>query len=102
MATDKHPIMIRRIPLFLFFTASLSTIIACSAESPQAPTPRPAVQGQRGPNVPDFWVRPGFKVTLVAELRNARFMEFDDKGNLYVSQPDLGTISTFKPEGQGY
>jgi len=29
-------------------------------------------------------------------------MEFDDKGTLYVSQPDLGTISTFKLQGGNY
>ena len=37
---------------------------------------------------PPFWVRPGFKVTLVGQhLGNARFLGFDDKGNLYMSRP---------------
>jgi glucose/arabinose dehydrogenase len=35
-----------------------------------------------------FWVRPGFKVTLVgSKLGIARFLEFDDKGVLYMSRP---------------
>jgi len=87
------------------------TIVACASQQDnKPPTQAPIVRearpsapgGQVGPGVPDFWVRPGFKVTLVAELRNARFMEFDDKGTLYVSQPDLGTISTFKAQGDKY
>src|SRR6266576_3912876 len=51
--------------------------------------------GERGPNVPDFWVRPGYRVTLAADkLPEARFMEFDDKGTLYLSQPGAGSITT--------
>src|SRR6266576_3218442 len=51
--------------------------------------------GERGPNVPDFWIRPGYRVTLVADkLPEARFMEFDDKGTLYLSQPGAGSITT--------
>lgn len=51
--------------------------------------------GERGDNVPDFWIRPGYRVTLAADkLPEARFMEFDDKGTLYLSQPGAGTIST--------
>lgn len=38
---------------------------------------------------PAFWVRPGFKVTLVAkDLGDPRFMCFDDKGTLYLSRPN--------------
>src|SRR6267378_2764869 len=51
--------------------------------------------GERGPNVPDFWVRPGYRVTLAADkLPESRFMEFDDKGTLYLSQPGAGSITT--------
>jgi glucose/arabinose dehydrogenase len=51
--------------------------------------------GERGPNVPDFWIRPGYRVTLAADkLPEARFMEFDDKGTLYLSQPGAGSITT--------
>jgi glucose/arabinose dehydrogenase len=51
--------------------------------------------GQRGPNVPDFSIRPGYRVTLAADkLPEARFLEFDDKGTLYLSQPGAGSITT--------
>lgn len=52
---------------------------------------------------PKFWVRPGFKVTQVAGgLGNARFMEFDDKGTLYMSRPDVGDVITLKLVGGQY
>jgi glucose/arabinose dehydrogenase len=44
--------------------------------------------GSVGDGVPAFQVRPGYKVTLAAEdFGPARFLQFDDKGTLYVSQP---------------
>ena len=50
-------------------------------------------EGERGPGVPEFWVRDGYKVTLVAErVGETRFIEFDDKGTLYASQPRDGKI----------
>ena len=48
-----------------------------------------------GSGVPDFWVRPGYKVTVAAEgfgRDEIRFMEFDDKGTLYLSEPNEGRI----------
>jgi glucose/arabinose dehydrogenase len=47
-----------------------------------------------GPGVPAFWVRPGYKVTLAAENfgRDVRFLEVDDHGRLYVSQPSQKKI----------
>jgi glucose/arabinose dehydrogenase len=47
-----------------------------------------------GPGVPEFWVRPGYKVTVAADDlgNNVRFIEFDDKGRLYLSQPGLSKI----------
>src|SRR5215212_6720376 len=51
--------------------------------------------GERGTNVPEFWVRAGYRITLAADkLPEARFMEFDDKGTLYLSQPGAGSIMT--------
>jgi glucose/arabinose dehydrogenase len=51
--------------------------------------------GERGPNVPAFWVRGGYRVTLAAEkLPQSRFMEFGDNGALYVSHPGPGSITT--------
>jgi glucose/arabinose dehydrogenase len=52
-----------------------------------------APQGQVGTGVPEFTVREGYRVTLAADkLEECRFLEFDDKGNLYVSQPGKGQI----------
>jgi glucose/arabinose dehydrogenase len=51
----------------------------------------------RGPNVPAFTVRDGYRVTLAVEkMSETRFMEFDDKGTLYVSQPNAGKIVALK------
>ncbi|MBN9504158.1 MAG: hypothetical protein BGO01_16100 [Armatimonadetes bacterium 55-13] len=96
--------MTRKLIVSSFVVAGISTAVFCSPRSSEGePAAHPSTAvGQRGEGVPDFWIRPGFKVSLVAELRNARFMEFDDKGTLYVSQPDLGTISTFKNQGGKY
>lgn len=42
---------------------------------------------------PDFWVRSGYKVTVAAEnFGEARFLEFDDRGTLYLSQPGEGKV----------
>jgi glucose/arabinose dehydrogenase len=42
-------------------------------------------------------VRPGYRVTVAAEsIQDLRFMEFDDKGTLYVSQPGRGAIVTLR------
>lgn len=58
---------------------------------------------QLGPGVPQFQVRPGYKVTLAAEnFGEARFMEFDDKGTLYVSQPGTGTIASLRLKNGKY
>ena len=56
-----------------------------------------------GPNVPAFDVRPGYRVTLAADnLGEARFMEFDDKGTLYLSQPNRGAIVSLRDkDGDG-
>jgi len=50
-----------------------------------------------GPNVPAFTVRPGLRVTLVAEsIGETRFIEFGAKDTLYVSQPKDGNIITLR------
>lgn len=60
-------------------------------------------QGTLGPGCPDFWVRPGFRVDLVADnLGEGRFMTFDDKGLLYLSKPGEGKIITLKWNGSRY
>lgn len=61
------------------------------------------VGGAAGPtkslprNALGFGVRPGYEVTVaVPELDGARFLEFDDKGTLYVSRPGKGDIVAFR------
>ncbi|PQV63214.1 Glucose/arabinose dehydrogenase, beta-propeller fold [Abditibacterium utsteinense] len=68
------------------------------AIKPVAPTLAPLGEG-----VPAFQVRPGFRVTLVAkDFGEARFIEFDDKGTLYVSQPGSGTIAALRLKSGTY
>ncbi len=56
-----------------------------------------------GPDTPKFWVRPGYEVTTVASnLRNARFMQLDDQGNLFMSRPDVGDIIRLVRKGDKY
>lgn len=44
-----------------------------------------------------FRVRPGYEVKVLAQdLREARFMEFNDKNVLFLSQPNSGTIQSFR------
>lgn len=50
-------------------------------------------------NALGFGVRPGYEVTLaIPDLDGARFMEFDDKGTLYVSRPSKGDIVAFRDD----
>jgi glucose/arabinose dehydrogenase len=57
---------------------------------------------------PAFWVRPGYKVTLVAsKIGNARFLAFDDRGVLYMSRPiadaqGLSDVVTLELKGDTY
>lgn len=65
------------------FTLSSQAFPAFCATPPEA----------LGDGVPKFTVRDGYKVTLAADgLSECRFLEFDDKGTLYVSQNRAGNI----------
>ena len=79
----------------LALALSLSTI-AAGQEAPPADPVQPAA--------PDgLVVRQGFRVaTVIPKLSDARFMEFDDRGHLYVSRPGPGQIDTFKADGGRY
>ena len=67
----------------------LGMIPPCFAQDANVPRP----QGVLADGVPKFTVRPGYRVSLVAQdLREARFLTFDDGGTLYVSQPQAGSI----------
>ena len=67
----------------------------CGAQEP--------AKGQVGPGVPAFNVRPGYKVTAASgQLADARFIELDDQGTLYVAQPRSGDIVSLKDkDGDG-
>ncbi|MDX9755694.1 MAG: hypothetical protein RBU29_17140 [bacterium] len=59
------------------------------------------LSGFAAEEVPAFRVRDGYQVTTASpQLKEARFMEFDDKGNLYVSSPRAGTIQTLRDTDQ--
>ncbi len=82
------------------FRPTLSNAQNAVLEPPEA---RPSSAGQRGSGVPEFWVRPGYRVDLVAEVDGeARFLEMDDKGTLYVSQPGARRIVAFRKNGEKY
>ncbi len=59
--------------------------------------------GDTGPGVPKFKVRPGYKVTLVADhLGQARFIELGPDNEIYVSQPGRGRILCLRdPDADG-
>jgi glucose/arabinose dehydrogenase len=83
------------------WTAAVAALALVSTAGRAADVPP---GGQRGPGVPEFAVRPGYKVTVAVDrLNNARFMEVDANGTLYVSQPNSGTVTSFRPKaGGGY
>lgn len=69
---------------YLWITAGLSLTTLAQAVPPA---------GSRGPGVPEFTVRPGYRVTVAAQdLPECRFIEFGDRGELFVSMPGEGTI----------
>ncbi len=70
------------VSLLLLFT---SHAFAQDAEAPPGP-----------PTPPAFKVRPGYTLTVAADdFSAARFMEFDDKGTLFVSNPG-GEITSLR------
>lgn len=71
--------------------------VAFSQEAPATKKPSPASE------VAQFWVRKGYQVSVAAEkLGNARFMELDDKGTLYLSRPQNGDVLSLKDkDGDG-
>ncbi len=52
-----------------------------------------------GAGVPEFWVRPGYSVSVAAEnFGEARFLELDARGTLYLSQPSVGKILAMRDQ----
>ncbi|MBL8745357.1 MAG: PQQ-dependent sugar dehydrogenase [Phycisphaerae bacterium] len=80
-------------------TASVLILVAAghvlAQEAPDAPAP--------APKAPPFLVRPGYEVTVAADdFPAARFMEFDDKGTLYVSNPGGEILSLRDLDHDGF
>jgi len=94
-----------RLAALLAVLGSSYALIACAShpgmesrplERQAGQPPASTSKGTRGEGVPAFWIRPGYRVELVADVPNARFLETDDKGNLYVTRPDAGDIWTLR------
>ena len=79
--------------LLLAFALLLSCVSICAADDLPV--------GDTGPGVPKFKVRPGYKITLVADhLGQARFIDLGPDGELYVSQPGHGKILCLRDPDQ--
>ena len=75
----------------------VSLLIACTSSGALSAPAAPPL----GPGVPPFTVRPGYRVALAADgIDNARFLAMDDKGTLYVSEPNLGIILAFRDKDE--
>jgi glucose/arabinose dehydrogenase len=94
----------------LQYAALAALAVLAGAVATAVPIPKssaPPIQslttdGERGPGVPDFKIAPGFKVTLAVDRPSeARFMQFDSFGNLYISGPRRGTITSYKLQPDG-
>ncbi len=80
-------------------TNSAQTTRALTQPATAPAMSRPAQSGEVGEGVPDFWVRPGYRVSVAVDgLDEARFLEFDDRGTLFVSQPMRGRIIALRDE----
>jgi glucose/arabinose dehydrogenase len=79
----------------------LATLLTIPATSVFAAPPD---QAKAAPEIERFSVRKGYTVTLAATgLDNARFMEFDDAGTLYLSRPSKGDVLSLKDtDGDGF
>lgn len=73
--------------------------VSLTTGSVLAQTPTATAEGRSGveaPEIAEFWVRPGYELSVaVAKHPKARFLEFDDRGTLFVSRPDPGDITAF-------
>lgn len=81
-------------------TLSISGVLAHAQNAPQPPAE--TSKGERGPNVPAFWVREGYRVDLAAEnFGEARFLETDGKGTLFIAQMNSGKIVALSATSDG-
>ncbi len=73
--------------------------------APFSPVTLPKLAGgsRVGQGVPPFWVRPGYRCDMVAQLDEVRFLCLNpEDGTLYVAQPGHGKIAMLRPDGAGY
>jgi len=99
MATARYVALLVLAPL-IAAPAACQLAVHTEPQRPASGAASAAPQGKRGPGVPAFWVRPGYRVDLVAEnLADARFLEFDDRGTLYLSRPGSGDILALRQRG---
>src|SRR5688500_8866747 len=88
---ERKPPMRKSAPTLAFASVMCVTSpsVRAADEKADAAADVPRAQGVLGDGVPKFTVRPGYRVTLVAQdLKEARFITFDDAGTLYLSQPN--------------
>jgi uncharacterized protein (TIGR03437 family) len=46
-------------------------------------------------------IPPGFQISVLARVADARFLAVAPNGDIFVSQPDLGSIVILRPDGKG-
>lgn len=81
-----------------FISACFSGAV-CAAQPPASGTPIAPQPGRAGDEIAKFTVREGYEVSVAVEsLPGARFIEFDDRGTLYVSRPNRGDIIALRDE----
>jgi glucose/arabinose dehydrogenase len=91
--------LLTAVTLAALSTAAFAADIPVSGAPPLGPV---APGGTVGPNVPAFEVANGFTVTsAIDKMPESRFMEYDNFGNLYVSAPRHGTITTYQHQPDG-
>ncbi len=86
--------------LTMLAAAATAVFANFGASQPAMSTP-PVTAGtlRPGEEIARFTVRAGYEVSVAVEsLPGARFMEFDDKGTLYVSRPGRGDVIALRDE----
>lgn len=97
------------IPSLLLAGLALATALApaddaksvADAQLAERGQPTTGPRGVTGPGVPQFWVRPGYRVDVAAKLSAVRFMEFGAKRRLYVTRSGSGDILTYESRPDG-
>ncbi|MEX2217810.1 MAG: hypothetical protein WD749_03540 [Phycisphaerales bacterium] len=82
---------------------TLVVVVSVAGIARAQPPEAPVTGAPAAPAAPDgYIVREGYRVEVMIErLPGARFLEFDDRGTLYVSRPGQGDIVAFRQEEPG-